>query len=85
MTTTTETTSMVLQFLHVHAGDFSLRADTPLLTTGVLDSLVILELVGELERQFEVRLEPDEISPANFRTATSIARLIEQKLQLAAV
>lgn len=43
-----------------------------------LDSLQIGELVDFLEREYRVAIALDEVEPANFRTAASIAALVDR-------
>jgi acyl carrier protein len=70
----------ISSYLSEHAGiSGEINPDTDLLAEGALDSLLIMELVGELERRFDVSLQPGEITPANFRTPNALAELIDRK------
>jgi len=53
---------------------------TQLLTSGVLDSIATLQLVGHLEETFDVSLAAHEINVRNFNSLATIARLVESKL-----
>jgi acyl carrier protein len=57
----------------------SLRADYPLLSTGVIDSIAALQLVSFIEEQFAVRIEPQEAVPANLDTIRSMCEMIARK------
>ena len=52
---------------------------TPLLESGIIDSLGILDLVAFLERSFQITLQDDELTPENFANISSIVNLVEQK------
>lgn len=53
-----------------------LSPDADLLDAGLLDSLLIMDVVAHLEREYCVRLENDHIRPAHFRTPAAMARLV---------
>lgn len=47
-----------------------------------LDSLAVVNVITELERQFGVQIEDDEVSADTFETVGSLVKLIEQKLSV---
>ena len=49
------------------------------ISDGLLDSFDIIKLVVELERVYEVEVDPLEVIPENFQNAESIMKLIEKK------
>ena len=59
----------------------NLKDDTPLRTSGVLDSVATLRLVTFVEEQFGIRVEAHEASVENFDSIDSIAAFIESKKQ----
>lgn len=68
----------IVAFLHERgAGGTDLAPETDLLASGVLDSLLVMDLVSHLERAYCIRLENDDVSPANFRTPSALAKLVE--------
>ena len=52
---------------------------TDLLGEDVLDSVSVLVLVQELEEEFSVTIQADEITAENFESVRSIAELIAAK------
>lgn len=54
-------------------------AETDLLDTGLLDSLLIVDLLLHLERELECSFSLEELELDDFRTLTTIARCVEQK------
>jgi len=56
-----------------------LKNDTPLLDSGVLDSLSILMLVLFLERQFGVVVRQKEVVRKNFMTIDAICAYLRSK------
>jgi acyl carrier protein len=58
-----------------------LKNDTPLLETGILDSLSVLQLVLFLEQQFGVVVAPEDLIPENFGTVDAICAYL-RALQL---
>ena len=57
-----------------------LDGSTQLLTSGVLDSIATLQLVGHLEEKFDVSLAAHEVNVRNFNTLATIAKLVQSKL-----
>lgn len=53
--------------------------DTPLLTSGLLDSLAIVKLLEFLEKEFEVTVDDVDFDPENFQSITAICALIERR------
>lgn len=54
------------------------NAEMDLLESGLIDSFVIVNIVMELENEFEIEIDPELITPDNFRTINSIVKLIEK-------
>lgn len=53
---------------------------TPLLDQGLLDSLQIVTLIGELESGLGCQIPLDEVIPDNFRDLSSICALVERSM-----
>ncbi len=56
-----------------------LNDDVPLLESGIIDSLGILDVVGFLERTFDIKIEDEELTPENFGNIKRIAFFVEKK------
>jgi acyl carrier protein len=54
--------------------------DTALISTRLLDSIVILNMISHLEETFKIEFEPHEINVDNLDTVNKTAELISQKL-----
>lgn len=57
----------------------NLRDDTPLRTSGVLDSVATLRLVTFVEEQFGITVEAHEASVENFDSIDNIAAFVQSK------
>ncbi len=57
-----------------------LTPETPLMTTGILDSLATLKLVTFLEQEFNITVEAHEADAENLNTLDQIADLVSGKL-----
>ena len=55
-------------------------AETPLLSSGLLDSLSMLQLTTHLSDTFGVEFEDDDFTMENFATAGQVAGLVTAKL-----
>jgi acyl carrier protein len=57
-----------------------LSTATPLITTGILDSLATLKLALFLENEFAISIAPSEITADRLDTIGKIAQLVHSKL-----
>ncbi len=57
----------------------NLRDDTPLLTSGILDSLAALGLVSWIQQEFDVQLDSYETSVERFNRIIDIAEAVVRK------
>ncbi len=77
MKTTIDTiTQWIRRAAEMRLPDVEIRADTPIIENGLLDSIEILNLVGFLEERFEIALPVEEFVPENFTSAETIANLV---------
>jgi acyl carrier protein len=54
--------------------------DTDLIEAGILDSLMLIELVVYIEEQFQVATELDDLEMDNFLTVDDMARFVAARL-----
>jgi acyl carrier protein len=54
--------------------------DDSLITSGVIDSMGIISLLGFLEEKFAIEISSDELLPENFETLSTITELVSGKL-----
>ena len=57
-----------------------LTDQTSLLEEGIIDSTGLLELVTFLEDQYQIRIDDDELVPANLDTIENVSTFLERKL-----
>lgn len=56
----------------------ALTLDTDLLEEGLLDSLLLVDLIFQFEDRYGMQLESDQVSSSNFRTAAAIVNLVDR-------
>lgn len=56
-----------------------LTPDTPLVSSGILDSIATLKLVTFLEETYDISVEPHEVDAENLDTLDLITNLITSK------
>jgi len=56
-----------------------LSDDESLLENGVIDSTGVLELVSFLQERFDIRIEDDEIIPANLDSVDNLVHYVSRK------
>ena len=57
-----------------------LEAETALIEQGILDSLQIVAVIGEIENDLGVRIAIEDVIPENFESIRSICLLIDRTL-----
>ena len=58
----------------------NLKDDSSFLEEGVIDSTGVLELVGFLEENYEIKVEDEELIPENLDSIQNICAYLETKL-----
>jgi D-alanine--poly(phosphoribitol) ligase subunit 2 len=74
-----DTNAVIRRLGDLFAETFHIEAPPPdidLLDTGILDSFQFVELLYQLERQFDFRVKIDDIDLDDIRTLARIARLV---------
>ncbi len=59
--------------------EVELKGDTSFLESGIIDSTGVLELVSFLEEQFKVKVDDEDLIPANLDSVHAIVRFVESK------
>lgn len=76
--------SSLLSFLRERQGpDVVIEGDTDLIDSGLLDSLMVMDLICWVRTRFAVDLAPGEISPQNLRSVERFSSLVINKLATA--
>jgi acyl carrier protein len=58
----------------------NLHDDTPLQTSGLLDSLAVVGLIAYLEKHYKIQLTVKETNPEQFDRIKDIAELVARKM-----
>ncbi len=69
----------ILNELVVDKKHSSITDDSPLMETGVIDSLGVIRIVGFLEDELSVQIRDDDLVPENFSTIGAISELAERR------
>lgn len=70
---------VVENFMYGQDGD-TLGDEASFIESGIIDSTGVLELIGFLESQYKITLEPAELVPENLDSISSLMRLVGRKL-----
>ena len=54
------------------------KNETDLIGSHILDSLKIVQLVGELNDEFDIEITPIDIVPENFKTVNTIYEMVKR-------
>jgi methoxymalonate biosynthesis acyl carrier protein len=63
----------------IHIRDF--RDDDDIFALGFVNSMFAIQLVLFIEKQFQLKIEDEDLEIENFKSIDAISRLIEQKTQ----
>lgn len=69
----------VVEHLLFGRGEVELRGETSFLESGIIDSTGVLELVQFLEETFHVKVEDEDLIPANLDSVSALTRFVESK------
>ena len=70
----------VLEIVKGVRADVDFEKEKKLIDDGILDSFDIISIVGELNEEFDVEIDVEDLEPYNFNTVEAMVELIE-KLQ----
>ncbi len=62
---------------------YPLADEASFLETGIVDSMIVMEIVLYSEEAFGINVEDSEIVPANFDSVRNLASFIQRKLPVA--
>lgn len=51
-----------------------------LLMAGIIDSLKMMDLIGYLEKKFDIKIDDDELMPENFDSIEAICMFVREKM-----
>lgn len=77
----TNTSKIIIEFIMNKSSANDLTEDTLLLTTGVLDSFSMMELIIFIEERFEISFTDEELNPEVFSSVKNINNVITEKLK----
>jgi len=70
----------LIEYLGIYVDGYdALDANTDLIEQGILDSLLVTDLILLAQTRFGVEFTPRDITPENFGNVERIARLIDDK------
>lgn len=52
-----------------------------LVDEGVLDSIDIVSIISEIEEEYGIEVDPDEIDPDNFQSASAMLEMIQKAMK----
>ena len=59
--------------------DFTNSID--LVDEGILDSIDLVTIISEIEEEYGIEIDPDEIDPDNFQSASAMREMIEKAIK----
>jgi len=59
-----------------------LNGETPLYGSGLISSLMMLEVMSAIEKKYDIFIRPEELIEDNFATIGSLAQFIRTKISM---
>lgn len=78
MTATIKTT--IKEFLARFFSNIELEDDQDIFALGFINSLFAMQLVLFVEKEFDIKIEDDDLNIDNFRSINAITELVERKI-----
>ena len=66
---------------YMEDGDEKITYDTPLISSGYVDSFSMVSLLVFLENKFKIKIPPDKATPEAFDSVNCIVELVNQYLK----
>jgi methoxymalonate biosynthesis acyl carrier protein len=79
-----QTQLKIKEFLSRFFKSHDLKPEEDIFSLGFVNSLLAMQLVAFVEKEFGIRVEDADLDLDNFRTVSSIASLVERKQGAAA-
>ncbi|MBR0353441.1 MAG: acyl carrier protein [Oscillospiraceae bacterium] len=70
----------ILELLEDAVPSVDFSASDRMMDDGLLDSLTIVQIIGELSMEYDVEFSFEDLVPDNFNSIDSIVALVERKL-----
>lgn len=67
----------IIKILNEFRPDIDFIINQRLIEDGILDSLDIVNIVAELDAEFDIEIPVEEITPENFNSAAAIKKLVD--------
>ena len=66
----------ILDILNAMDDSIDYESESALIDDKVIDSLTLTALISELENEFDIEIDMDELVPENFNTVDAMAELV---------
>jgi len=66
-------------FIMVHFKNYDLKDDDDIFSLGVVNSLFAMQLVMFVEKEFELKVQDDDLDIDNFRSVNALLGLVHRK------
>jgi acyl carrier protein len=76
---------MVLNYIrdeYIDDDDAKITYDTPLISSGYVDSFSMVSLLVFLEKKFKIKIPPSKATPEAFNSVNNIIALVEEYLSV---
>ena len=68
----------LLSILKEIKSDVNFETETELVDKGILDSIEIVTIIGAIEENYKLEIDPNDIDPDNFRSVTAMWEMIQR-------
>ena len=75
---------MILDYVrneYLDEEDVELDENTPLITSGIVDSFSMVSLKTFIEKKFDIKIPDEDASPEAFNTVSSIVQIVDKHVR----
>lgn len=79
-----EIKDIVLNYIkqeYMEEGDEEITFDTPIISSGLIDSFSMVTLLVFIENKFKIKIPPSKATPEAFNTVNNIVTLVNQYIK----
>ena len=79
----TRSTDILIDYIHQRVlngrNEITVTSQDDLLTSGIVDSIGIMQLIAFVEKEFDVKVPPEDMTLENFLSIEAIVNYIERR------
>ncbi len=72
----------IIELIEKYSEENKIDENTEIITSNIIDSFAIIQLIFDLENIFQIKIEAEELNIENFKNARTIYQFIKKSFQI---